>query len=338
MELTYNYGIDSYAFGNDLQYIAIANPSILTRAKAMGSAVSIVDNNVIQGPDNYRYKIIPAMQGRAEVFAAVGLRVANLQKAKEYWCGVLGMKEFPTPAGLDTSCPSTCVAFAEKSCYLQLIQVDDGQSVDHALSSGRIAFACHTPSVPAIFEAIKAAGETVQVPPLTLPTPGKADVVVTILRDRDDYEICFVEDLAFWDLATPKYDIIDFASRATRGGDGAPPPKGEGLKHADTISDISSQIELDAKIASAKASSASLVVYFGASWCKVCKKITPFIEKLAVEKAGQVQVASVDIAACEDFAVDCDVSSVPRFFVYKAGVKVKDYNGSEEEKLAELFL
>lgn len=27
---------------------------------------------------------------------------------------------------------------------------------------------------------------------------------------------------AFYDLATPKYDIIDFAERAARGGDGVP--------------------------------------------------------------------------------------------------------------------
>jgi len=57
-------------------------------------------------------------------------------------------------------------------------------------------------------------------PPLTLPTPGKADVVVTILADRDGYEICFVEDEAFYALATPLYDVIDFQERALRGGDG----------------------------------------------------------------------------------------------------------------------
>ena len=54
-------------------------------------------------------------------------------------------------------------------------------------------------------------------------TPGKADVVVTILRDRDEYEICFVEDKAFYDLATTKYDIIDFEASEKRGGDDAPP-------------------------------------------------------------------------------------------------------------------
>ena len=84
------------------------------------------------------------------------------------------------------------------------------------LSAGRIAFACK--AVPPIFAAVSAAGGFVQVPPLTLPTPGKADVVVTILQDRDGYEICFVEDIAFYDLATPKYDVVDWETRAARGG------------------------------------------------------------------------------------------------------------------------
>lgn len=34
---------------------------------------------------------------------------------------------------------------------------------------------------------VTAAERTVQTPPLTLPTPGKADVVVTILVDPDGY-------------------------------------------------------------------------------------------------------------------------------------------------------
>ena len=73
---------------------------------------------------------------------------------------------------------------------------------------------------------VSAAGAVVQTPPLTLPTPGKADVVVTILQDPDGYEICFVEDLGFYELAAPKYDVVDFAERGSRGGDGVPLKKG----------------------------------------------------------------------------------------------------------------
>ena len=43
---------------------------------------------------------------------------------------------------------------------------------------------------------------------MTLPTPGKADVEVTILSDPDGYEICFVGDVGFYDLATPLYDKV----------------------------------------------------------------------------------------------------------------------------------
>lgn len=247
LELTYNYGIDGYAFGNDLQFIGLANPTALVRAQALN--VPVV-GNIIQGPDNYKYKIIPSVAGRAERFAVVGLRVSNLQKAKEYWVGILGLKEFPVPADLELSDPSTLVGFEDGQTKLQLIEVQDGQSVDHALSSGRIAFACK--SVPPIFDLVTKASETVQTPPLTLPTPGKADVVVTILVDRDGYEICFVEDIGFYDLATPKYDLVDFAERATRGGDGAPPPGGDApsLHGSGEIEELSNDTdEVAAKVA-----------------------------------------------------------------------------------------
>ena len=42
-------------------------------------------------------------------------------------------------------------------------------------------------------------------------------------------QICFVEDAAFYDLATPTYDRVDWELRASRGGDGAPAPKVQSL-------------------------------------------------------------------------------------------------------------
>ena len=84
LELTYNYGIENYEFGNDLQYIAIQSPSALIRASALGYSVH---ENVILGPDNYKYKVIPQIAGRAESFAVIALRVANLENAKNYWKG-----------------------------------------------------------------------------------------------------------------------------------------------------------------------------------------------------------------------------------------------------------
>lgn len=93
----------------------------------------------------------------------------------EYWVNVLGLKKFPVLPGLETPYPSFCAGFSEHDTLLQFIEVQDGKPVDHAKSSGRVAFACS--SVQPIFEKVKASGDTVQTPPLTLPTPGKVSKV-----------------------------------------------------------------------------------------------------------------------------------------------------------------
>lgn len=68
----------------------------------------------------------------------------------------------------------------------------------------------------------------------------------------DGYEICFVEADAFYQLAEPKYDVIDFASRATRGGDGAAPPKSEKLQHAAGVTEaVTTPEEVEAAVAAA---------------------------------------------------------------------------------------
>ena len=68
---------------------------------------------------------------------------------------------------------------------------------------------------------MKASGDKVLHEPVTLPTPGKADVVVVIVQDRDDYEICFVGEAGFNDLSAPAEgaDRIDWEARRENGGD-----------------------------------------------------------------------------------------------------------------------
>lgn len=152
---------------------------------------------------------------------------------------------------------------------LDLLRTPDAPKdtpIDHGLASGRIAFACDL--VPPIHsEAAAASKGTVITPPLTLPTPGKADVVVTILGDPDGYEICFVEAVAFYELAEPKYDVIDFDSRASRGGDGAAPPKSEKLQHS---AGITAAVTTPEEVAEAVAEVEGGVVLldFGAGYVK----------------------------------------------------------------------
>lgn len=53
---------------------------------------------LISGPDGYKYKAIPQIEGRTERFVSVGMKVSNLPASISYWCGLLGMSKFPQPA------------------------------------------------------------------------------------------------------------------------------------------------------------------------------------------------------------------------------------------------
>ena len=66
-----------------------------------------------------------------------------------------------------------------------------------------------------IKEAVDASGDKILHQPVTLPTEGKADVIVVILQDRDGYEICFVEEAGFHDLCTtkPGDEVVDWDKR-----------------------------------------------------------------------------------------------------------------------------
>jgi hypothetical protein len=126
LELTYNFGIDSYTFGNDLQYIAVQNPVALRRATALGYEVS--EDGIVRGPDNYNFKIIPAIAGRAEQFVCVAIRVSSLEASLAFWCGVLGLHQLPAsavPRGLEVpeGQTSALVAFNDSDTCLQLIEV-----------------------------------------------------------------------------------------------------------------------------------------------------------------------------------------------------------------------
>jgi hypothetical protein len=169
-------------------------PAALHRARALGYPVH---DDIITGPDNYKFKILPSIAGRAEQFVCVCLRVNDLDKSVAYWSNLLGMRT--VDVSLHSSLNSTGVAlgFGTDEAFLQLVKVsagshfsltaktlrlhmqttvtgnelcviqrwmsclislliglqcEDGLPVDHALSSGRIAFACQ--SVSDIFSKV----------------------------------------------------------------------------------------------------------------------------------------------------------------------------------------
>lgn len=126
---------------------------------------------------------------RKERFHSIALKTKSIEGAKAYWSGILEMKV------LEESATSIRMGYHESQVALEFLE-KDGSEVEHKEAMGRVAFACD--DVTPIYNLIKQRKEHLETDILVLPTEGKADVRVVILKDRDDYEICYVEDVAFY--------------------------------------------------------------------------------------------------------------------------------------------
>jgi thioredoxin 1 len=83
-----------------------------------------------------------------------------------------------------------------------------------------------------------------------------------------------------------------------------------------------------------------VIVEFGATWCKNCKRVAPFahdaFNKLSSTTKPAVFV-DVDIDEADDIAAEYDISSIPRFKVFVNSNCVDDYTGSSENEIEELI-
>ena len=141
-----------------------------------------------------------------------------------------------------------------------------------------------------------------------------------------------MEDAAFYDLATPIYDVIDWEERASRGGDGSPLPVLPPMHATGTIIVTSPEQFLTLVSGSLSVS----IVEFGASWCKKCKTISPLITRLAVENPS-IAVLTVDIDELQELSMELGISSVPQLLAYANGSIVDRYSGSSEAEIVSFF-
>eukprot|EP00386_Alphamonas_edax_P004960 GDKI01015585.1.p1 GENE.GDKI01015585.1~~GDKI01015585.1.p1 ORF type:complete len:343 (-),score=66.28 GDKI01015585.1:383-1411(-) len=246
LELTANYGVHSYEKGNDLRHIGIrciTTPSspwipfskkhMVEQAKKLGYAVD-EELGMITGPDGYKFRLVDAEEkdvvGR-DPFCEVSLNVTNLEFTLAYWRDLLKMRAPSVNSDLgvtDTKVtqgrPSARLVWGADVVALEFVQLPEEEKLEHAAAFGRIAFSTEE-GPKQMFDRITIAKEdnmrytgSIINEPITLRTPGKADVVVTILADPDGYEICFVNEDGFNDLSTlkPGLDFINWGERAAR--------------------------------------------------------------------------------------------------------------------------
>ena len=73
------------------------------------------------------------------------------------------------------------------------------------------------------------------------------------------------------------------------------------------------------------------LVDFYASWCGPCKMLAPFIEEIAEEFSGKINVCKVDVDNVEALAYKYNVRSIPTLIYFKDG-KLKDMNIGFQDK------
>ena len=94
------------------------------------------------------------------------------------------------------------------------------------------------------------------------------------------------------------------------------------------MSEIISSNNFQAKVLDAQG---PVLVDFFATWCGPCKMLSPTIDELTDELAGEVAVYKVDIDQSPDVAAKYGVSSVPTLIVFENGEQ-KNYSVGAQSK------
>lgn len=63
----------------------------------------------------------------------------------------------------------------------------------------------------------------------------------------------------------------------------------------------------------------TVIVDFYADWCMPCKMLTPVLEEIAKERAGEVNVYKVNIDENPDLAAQFSVMTIPNVISFKNG-------------------
>ena len=70
-----------------------------------------------------------------------------------------------------------------------------------------------------------------------------------------------------------------------------------------------------------------VVVDFWAEWCGPCKKLSPILEEVADELAGQVTIAKVNVDEERNLGAMFQIMSIPNVLIFNHGEKVDEFVG-----------
>lgn len=196
LELTYNYGVNSYELGNEFGGVTIKSKEAIERAKAnkYPHEENADGSILLRAPDGFKFFILNENPKTGEdPIQYIIYNSTNLDRSIKYWNGILNMKI------IRQNDRKALLSYNEGRFGIEFSKID--VAIDRAQAYGRIAFGVPFDLQPSIDEMIKKNNQTILTPLVSLDTPGKATVRVIILADPDGHEICFVDDESFTQLS-----------------------------------------------------------------------------------------------------------------------------------------
>ena len=77
------------------------------------------------------------------------------------------------------------------------------------------------------------------------------------------------------------------------------------------------------------ASEVPLIVDFWAEWCGPCRLVAPVLEQIAIENAGKIRLAKLNVDDAPAIAQRYSIMSIPTIMVFKDGVMKKKIVGAK---------
>ncbi|MGB7769443.1 MAG: thioredoxin [Verrucomicrobiia bacterium] len=81
-----------------------------------------------------------------------------------------------------------------------------------------------------------------------------------------------------------------------------------------------------------------VLVDFYAPWCGPCKMLAPFLEQLAIEFAGKLKFAKLNVDNAPELAGHYDITGVPTLMLFRGGKAIDQMVGQASAHLLKMWL